>query len=597
MGFFEILSVAPANLGLLRKRSTAKNKSRAFPRIELLEARRLLSTCATISGFVYHDANNNGLFDPGETPIANSLLELHDATGQLVATTTTDANGAYVFATDSRIDTSDAIKDYTVNFPDRTTDWTDTRSLPQFDPALGTLRSIEIRTTDPITSTVRLENVDTAAATIHALVNGTATLSGPSLASLVTTLRVEHSFAAAPFDGTIDFMGPSGHTYGPEITPGSNDVTLTSASDLAPYMGTGQVTFTESTLSNSSASGSANLVLSVNTSVAASVEVIYHYTPSNCLKKGDYTIMQPTLPPGYLNGLKTSGNITPIPGSDQVNYIHVTLGMTNLTNNNFGERLPGTLSGYVYFDANNNGVKDPGEQGIAAVPVSLSGFDDQGNVVNITLQTAVDGSYKFTNLRAGVYTITEGGTTGYLDGKDTIGTQGGTVGADQFTNIKLGFGVNGVNNNFGELKPSSLSGFCYYDANNDGIKEPGEPGIANVKITLTGVDDRGNAVNQTQFTAADGSYSFTNLRPGTYQLNEFHPVGYLDGKDTIGTQGGVTSHDQFSNINLASGVNGTDNDFGELLPAAHTTPTPPRPPLGGKQYFLASRAFRSFFGS
>ena len=30
----------------------------------------------TISGFVYYDANNNGVFDAGETPIANSQIIL-----------------------------------------------------------------------------------------------------------------------------------------------------------------------------------------------------------------------------------------------------------------------------------------------------------------------------------------------------------------------------------------------------------------------------------------------------------------------------------------------------------------------------------------
>ena len=39
-------------------------------------------------------------------------------------------------------------------------------------------------------------------------------------------------------------------------------------------------------------------------------------------------------------------------------------------------------------------------------------------------------------------------------------------------------------------------------------------------------------------SAADGSYSFADLRPGTYQVNEAQPAAYLDGKDTTGSTGG-----------------------------------------------------------
>ena len=44
--------------------------------------------------------------------------------------------------------------------------------------------------------------------------------------------------------------------------------------------------------------------------------------------------------------------------------------------------------------------------------------------------------------------------------------------------IVLGAGVNGTGNNFGELRPSSLSGTVYRDLNNDGLISGGETGIA-----------------------------------------------------------------------------------------------------------------------
>src|SRR5206468_901837 len=141
-------------------------------------------------------------------------------------------------------------------------------------------------------------------------------------------------------------------------------------------------------------------------------------------------------------------------------------------------------------------------------------------VVSVTTTTSASGAYSFANLRPGTYALTETQPSGWLDGKDTIGTPGGTTGNDVFSNIGLNAGVNGANNNFGELPPASIGGYVYSDLNNDGVKQGTEVGIGGVTVTLTGTDDLGNSLNVTATTAADGSYSFTNLRPGTYALAE-----------------------------------------------------------------------------
>src|SRR5258707_13493352 len=73
--------------------------------IEGLEQRALMS-CNSISGFVYNDANGNGLFDAGEKPIANSSIELRNASGVVVGSTTTNANGFYQFYPDPTLDTA-----------------------------------------------------------------------------------------------------------------------------------------------------------------------------------------------------------------------------------------------------------------------------------------------------------------------------------------------------------------------------------------------------------------------------------------------------------------------------------------------------------
>jgi hypothetical protein len=52
---------------------------------------------ATISGTVFHDANQNGIWDLGEGGFAGIQVSLYTSTGVLVATTTTDITGAYSF--------------------------------------------------------------------------------------------------------------------------------------------------------------------------------------------------------------------------------------------------------------------------------------------------------------------------------------------------------------------------------------------------------------------------------------------------------------------------------------------------------------------
>src|SRR5262249_39108605 len=156
--------------------------------------------------------------------------------------------------------------------------------------------------------------------------------------------------------------------------------------------------------------------------------------------------------------------------------------------------------------------------------------------------TAADGSYTYTGLRPGSYVLTDGQPAGFLDGKNTIGSQGGTASSTQLSNINLTFGVNGVNNNFGELAPGSVSGFVYDDKQHAAVRRAGDPGIANVAIARAGIADLGNQVNLHPTTAGDGSYSFTSLRPGSYTITETQPAGFLQGTNNIGSLGGTKAN-------------------------------------------------------
>jgi hypothetical protein len=117
------------------------------------------------------------------------------------------------------------------------------------------------------------------------------------------------------------------------------------------------------------------------------------------------------------------------------------------------------------------------------------------------------------------------------------------------------------------IPPASLSGVVWEDFNDDGQVDFGENGIRCVTITLSGTDNLGNTVNQSQVTDGDGAHVFLNLRPGNYYLTETPPVGYVQGIDSVGTAGGsVSATDQFF-VALGAGVNGLNYNFGELPPS------------------------------
>ena len=286
------------------------------------------------------------------------------------------------------------------------------------------------------------------------------------------------------------------------------------------------------------------------------------------LRPGGYTInaAQPT---GYLDGDESVGSQG---GTASNDHIDVTLPIgtqTTGTENNFGELLPASVSGSVYRDDNNDGLQQPGEIGVDGVSMRLTGTDDRGNPIDVSVTTDSSGSFTIGNLRPGTYTLTQSQPAGLLDGADAVGTQGGTLGNDVISDFTLVPAENGVGNFFGELLPASLAGIVFADPNNNGIVDGGEPGIGGVTIALSGTDDRGDAVSQTTTTSVDGSFSFPNLRPGTYRVDETQPASpfYFDGLDAAGSLGGSVLNDQISSIPITTGVAGTDYLFAELPPA------------------------------
>jgi hypothetical protein len=433
-----------------RQPSLANPQLRRNPAVEPLEDRWLPST---IGGLVYFDANNDGIRQASEQGIAGNAIQLFDSTGNLIASTVTDSTGRYTFATNPTIAPTAGTQEVDATFASAKTNNVQTQSVAQFDPSLGTLKSVEIIYNGTLTSDLKVENDDSQSATISGKVDGTLSVQAGGLSAVKTTETNANSGQMAAFDGTDDFSGTSGKDFGGQSNTGTNDVSFdASASDLSAFIGTGTVQVTQSAQVTSDITGAGNLMASVNSQAAGQVRIIYHYESGAPLAAGNYNVVQPADPAGYVHGLETNDNVSALPGSDKQNSIAVVLTNNNSLNNNFGERKLSSLSGTVYNDINNNGQFDAGDSPISGVTLNLTGSDDLGNQISGTTQTAADGTYQFNGLRAGNYTINEIQPPNFLEGTNTAGSLSGTVSGDSIS-LSVPWSAAGTGYNFGEVQP------------------------------------------------------------------------------------------------------------------------------------------------
>lgn len=164
----------------------------------------------------------------------------------------------------------------------KTTNYNDVLSIPQFDPALGTLQSIKVTLFGNLKGFVRFESLDATATTVTTNLTASLTLTRPDGSTIVVTIPAfSDTRTVAAFDGTLDFDGASGFTSPELIASSSNFVTLVSAADLALFTGPGILNGPLLAAGISSASGAGNLVTQFSTEAGgyASVEYTYAAVP------------------------------------------------------------------------------------------------------------------------------------------------------------------------------------------------------------------------------------------------------------------------------------------------------------------------------
>jgi hypothetical protein len=131
----------------------------------------------------------------------------------------------------------------------------------------------------------------------------------------------------------------------------------------------------------------------------------------------------------------------------------------------------------------------------------------------------------------------------------------GSRAGDQFVNTVGGARVTGQPLEITESAPavtdviaSQITGVVWNDSNSDGLLDTAETGrVADVKVVLTGTNDKGQSVKETTDTAADGSYRFDERYSGNYTEMFTAP----DGASWTTEHAGTTAND--SEVN-ASGI-------------------------------------------
>ena len=202
------------------------------------------------------------------------------------------------------------------------------------------------------------------------------------------------------------------------------------------------------------------------------------------------------------------------------------------------------ISGRVFLDEDGDGIRDTGDGDLpdnATVKLYDAGADGDiggGDDTQVGTDVLTTSTYEFSDVEAGAYYVQFEGPAGYglvkrdQGGDDTHDSDadpntGDTavfvlaVGDDDIENVDAGF------NPFG-----SVSGLVFLDANEDGIQDAGEDGVASALVALYQPGSDGevstsdDVLVQSKMTDADGLYTFTRVVASEYYVMFTAPSGF-----------------------------------------------------------------------
>ncbi|HTW13913.1 MAG TPA: SdrD B-like domain-containing protein [Nocardioides sp.] len=235
----------------------------------------------------------------------------------------------------------------------------------------------------------------------------------------------------------------------------------------------------------------------------------------------------------------------------------------------------GELGDTVWLDLDADGVQDPGEPGIPGVDVTATWFGPDGvpgggDDVAYDRTTDANGIWLTddatapppTLLPAGEYRV-DVDTSTLPPGLTNTGDPDG--GNDDTSRVSLAENASNLDQDFGYAGTGSLGDRVWFDLDGDGNQDAGEIGIAGVTVALVWAGFDGdlatiadNVDYGTEVTAADGTYTFTDLPAGPFRatVTAGLPSGLEPTYDLTPPADGVAQR------TLTAGEDATDVDFG-----------------------------------
>ena len=236
----------------------------------------------------------------------------------------------------------------------------------------------------------------------------------------------------------------------------------------------------------------------------------------------------------------------------------------NRTGMDIGMILPGTVTGSVFADRNDNGVRDDGENGLTGVTVCLVGEEGEA----FRAEIGPNGNYLFDAVMPGKYRleyilpenavfarVTAGGNT--ISGE-------GTGWSESFA-MTSGSQVEGPA--CGALTLGRIEGSVFRDHNGDGISADGEEAATGLTVTLT--PSRDDLEKITADTDGNGAFMLESLRPDTYTLTVTCPEHYvMSNTDQLSLPLTAGKNTQSVSLAVAMGAVWTGQNIGVVMPAA-----------------------------
>jgi hypothetical protein len=453
----------------------------------------------TVGGVVFNDANGNGIKEAGELGLGGVVITLTLPDGSGARTATSAGNGDYLF-------TGVAAGSYIVSSPE----------IAGF--ARTTLGSIGVSVAANGSAQASFGYQQTGAISGVAFNdlngNGTQDAGEPGIGSVIVTAQALAgtgiATATTTSSGFYVIGGLTAGSYRVSAADVQNFV-RTTLNPVTVFVATGGsatvhfgyqrkgtisgVTFNDRNGNGVQDTGEPGLAVTVTLQTVGGT-IMTHTTSTN---NGSYSFSR-IAPGSYV-----------VSAADVPSYVRTTpasVTVSVLSNQNalasFGYQQVGTLNGATFNDLNGNGIKNNGEGGLGGVVITLT----RGSSVLTTI-SAGDGSYSFSDLVAGNYTVSAADVPGYS--RTTPGS------------LPITIGNSNAQASFGYRQNGTVSGMVFRDNNANAQIDLGEHGIGGVEITLLTLQ---GSVSATQQTASSGYYLFSLVLPGDYVVKETTPPGF-----------------------------------------------------------------------